>query len=222
MAVRQRRPDSSGWRRRDGPGRHWSTSSRSSARERVAIIGASTDPGSISARPAAYLRRLGFAGRRFVVHPRRSRCPGIQRRPSTARPDRPPDVALVLLSPHRGTWCAPANAWRSARTLPSSSPPASRASSGPSGAPSSRTSCRPSRLSDHRAQLQRRLAVLSQAALCFSSVLLDDDPSWRERLAGHPVRRDRQRFAARPCSDAASGCVIGSARATSSVSARSS
>lgn len=65
---------------------------------RLALVGASTNPGSISARPARFLRRLGYAGEVAVIHPHASEVMGFDAVPSLSDLDVAPDVAMVLVS----------------------------------------------------------------------------------------------------------------------------
>jgi acyl-CoA synthetase (NDP forming) len=63
----------------------------------VAIVGASADPHKTAGKPAAYLKKHGFAGRLYLINPRYSAIDGIGCLPSVADLPEAPDVGLVLL-----------------------------------------------------------------------------------------------------------------------------
>lgn len=142
----------------------------------IALIGASTDESSISARPARYLRRLGYAGAVNVVHPRERVVGGYPAVPSLSDLPEPPDVAMVVVSAPRVVdalqQCADVGT-RAAVIIASGF-------EGPAGEALRR------QLEDFLAghpglrvvgpNCNGVLAVDSGAALCFSSVLLDEDP----------------------------------------------
>jgi acyl-CoA synthetase (NDP forming) len=63
----------------------------------VAIVGASADRRKTAGKPAAYLKKHGYAGRLYLVNPRYSEIDGVACFPSVADLPEAPDVALVLL-----------------------------------------------------------------------------------------------------------------------------
>jgi acetate---CoA ligase (ADP-forming) len=65
----------------------------------VAIIGASGDFSKTAGKPAAYLKKHGFAGRLFLVNPRYAEIDGVRCYSSVAELPEAPDVGLVLLGP---------------------------------------------------------------------------------------------------------------------------
>ena len=67
----------------------------------VAIIGASGDPQKTSGRPAAYLRKHGYAGKIFPVNPKLDRIGDWPCYPDIASLPEVPDVAIVLLGAER-------------------------------------------------------------------------------------------------------------------------
>ena len=67
----------------------------------VAIIGASGDPQKTSGRPAAYLRKHGYAGKIFPVNPKLDRIGEWPCYPDIASLPEVPDVAMVLLGAER-------------------------------------------------------------------------------------------------------------------------
>ncbi len=69
--------------------------------ERVALIGASTDPTKNTARPLRYLRRHGYGGQVFPVHPTAREIEGIPAYPSLSDVPGPVDHAFILLSADR-------------------------------------------------------------------------------------------------------------------------
>ncbi|MGC4109311.1 MAG: acetate--CoA ligase family protein [Nocardioides sp.] len=145
---------------------------------KVALVGASTQQGSISARPAEFLRRLGYPGTVVAVHPSAEQVGGHPAFPSYvgASEGGTPDVALVLL---------PAAAVPAAldEIAEAGTPAAIVVASGFEGAEGAEL-----RAEVHDVLAQRRelrvvgpncngvLSVGGRAPLCFSSVLLDQDP----------------------------------------------
>ena len=67
----------------------------------VAIVGASADPTRTAGRPAVYLRKHGYTGKLFLVHPRVRAIDGLECYPSVADLPEAPDVGLVLLGRER-------------------------------------------------------------------------------------------------------------------------
>lgn len=68
---------------------------------RIALIGASADPTRLTARAQLYLRKHGFDGDIFPVHPRESQVLGERAYPSVADIAGPVDFAYILLNtPH--------------------------------------------------------------------------------------------------------------------------
>jgi acetate---CoA ligase (ADP-forming) len=65
----------------------------------VAIVGASGDFSKTAGKPAAYLKKHGFAGRLFLVNPRYPDIDGVRCYSSVAELPEAPDVGLVLLGP---------------------------------------------------------------------------------------------------------------------------
>jgi len=63
----------------------------------VAIVGASADRQKTAGKPAAYLRKHGYAGELWLVNPRYPQIDGNACVPSVAELPEAPDVALVLL-----------------------------------------------------------------------------------------------------------------------------
>ncbi|WP_116953374.1 acetate--CoA ligase family protein [Jiangella endophytica] len=63
----------------------------------VAVIGASADPGRLTGRPLRILRRHGFAGEVFVVHPREDEIDGVRCYRSVTELPSVPDVLIVML-----------------------------------------------------------------------------------------------------------------------------
>src|SRR3954471_24469902 len=63
----------------------------------VALIGASADPTSISARPLRLLRQHGFGGGIYPVNPKYTELQGLQVYPSIASVPGPVDLALVVV-----------------------------------------------------------------------------------------------------------------------------
>jgi acetate---CoA ligase (ADP-forming) len=63
----------------------------------VAIIGASADRRKTAGKPAAYLRKHGYAGAVYLVNPRYTSIDDMPSLPNIAALPEPPDVALVLL-----------------------------------------------------------------------------------------------------------------------------
>ncbi|MCA1646314.1 MAG: acetate--CoA ligase family protein [Chloroflexi bacterium] len=63
----------------------------------VALIGASADPGSISARPLRLLQQHGFAGRLYPVNPKYHELRGLAVYPTIAAVPAPVDLALVVV-----------------------------------------------------------------------------------------------------------------------------
>ncbi|MDB5802946.1 MAG: CoA-binding domain protein [Betaproteobacteria bacterium] len=71
------------------------------APRRVAVIGASGDPGKTAGRPIAYLQKHGFAGEIYPVNPRSAEIAGLKCYPDVASLPQAPDVAIVLVGPER-------------------------------------------------------------------------------------------------------------------------
>lgn len=63
----------------------------------VCVVGASSDPGSISGRPARILQRHGFSGGLFLVNPKRDEIDGVPCFPSVGALPSVPDVAIIVL-----------------------------------------------------------------------------------------------------------------------------
>jgi acetate---CoA ligase (ADP-forming) len=63
----------------------------------VVFIGASADPGRLTGRPLRYLRRHGFAGDVYLVHPRETEIDGVPAVRSVPELPVAPDVAVVML-----------------------------------------------------------------------------------------------------------------------------
>lgn len=142
----------------------------------VAIVGASTDPASISARPARYLSRLGFDGEVTLVNRAATSILGHPAVTSLTELERAPDVALLLV-PADGVLPA----LRQCAEIGTSA--AIAIASGFEGsAGAARRAEVLSFLAEHPAirlvgpNGNGVLSVPSRAALCFSSVLLDEDP----------------------------------------------
>jgi len=66
----------------------------------IAVIGASTDPGKISGRPVAYLKKY-YKGRIYPVNPRAEQVQGLKSYVSVTDIQEPVDLALVLVSAER-------------------------------------------------------------------------------------------------------------------------
>ncbi|EPX76627.1 acetate--CoA ligase family protein [Salipiger mucosus] len=64
----------------------------------VALIGASSDPGKTTARPLRYLRKHGFEGRVFPIHPTAATVGGTTAYPDLASVPEPVDHAFILLA----------------------------------------------------------------------------------------------------------------------------
>lgn len=62
---------------------------------RVAVVGASNDPGKITGRPIGYMLRRGFKGEIFPVNPNRSEIQGLKAYPSLAAIGQPVGLAIV-------------------------------------------------------------------------------------------------------------------------------
>lgn len=62
---------------------------------RVAVVGASNEPGKITGRPIAYMLRRGFNGEIFPVNPNRAEVQGLKAYPSLAAIGQPVDLAMV-------------------------------------------------------------------------------------------------------------------------------
>jgi acetate---CoA ligase (ADP-forming) len=146
--------------------------------ERVALVGASTQPGSISSRPADFLRRLGFPGSVVAVHPSADVVSGYPAVPSYAEAARDvaPDVALVLL-PARAVPQA-LDEIAVAGTLA-----AIVVASGFEGEAGAALRAETEAVLSRHPHLRvvgpncnGVLSVAGRAPLCFSSVLLNDDP----------------------------------------------
>ncbi|TPG44788.1 CoA-binding protein [Roseomonas nepalensis] len=67
----------------------------------VAVIGASADPGKLTARPVSYLLRHGYPGRILPVNPRGGEIAGLRCHPDIASLPEAPDAAIVLLEHDR-------------------------------------------------------------------------------------------------------------------------
>ena len=67
----------------------------------VAVIGASADPGKLTARPVSYLLRHGYGGAIYPVNPRGGEISGLRCHPDIASLPEAPDAAIVLLDPDR-------------------------------------------------------------------------------------------------------------------------
>src|SRR5919205_265617 len=63
----------------------------------VALIGASADAASISARPLRLLRQHGYAGALYPVNPKYDELQGLRVYPSIADVPPPVDLALVMV-----------------------------------------------------------------------------------------------------------------------------
>ncbi|GAC1574564.1 MAG: acetate--CoA ligase family protein [Candidatus Dormibacteria bacterium] len=63
----------------------------------VVFIGASADPARLTGRPLRYLRRHGFEGEVFLVHPKHSEIDGVPAVRSVSEIPHPPDVAVIML-----------------------------------------------------------------------------------------------------------------------------
>lgn len=63
----------------------------------IAIIGASADPSSISARPLRMLRQLGYGGAIYPVNPKYAELQGLRVYASVADTPEPADLALVIV-----------------------------------------------------------------------------------------------------------------------------
>lgn len=68
---------------------------------RVAIIGASADPGKLTGRPMAYLQRHGFSGEIYPVNPRYETIGGLPCYADVASLPHAPDVGIVLVGADR-------------------------------------------------------------------------------------------------------------------------
>jgi acyl-CoA synthetase (NDP forming) len=67
----------------------------------VAIVGASSDPQSLTGRPVAYLQSHGFAGDIYPINPRYQTVAGLTCYPDAASLPHPPDVGIVLVGANR-------------------------------------------------------------------------------------------------------------------------
>ncbi len=67
----------------------------------VAIVGASSDPKSLTGRPIAYLQQHGFAGDIYPINPRYQSVAGLACYPDAAALPSPPDVGIVLVGADR-------------------------------------------------------------------------------------------------------------------------
>lgn len=65
--------------------------------ERIAIIGASSNPDAIGGRPLRLLRQLGYPGRVYPVNPRHETVGDVQAFPSIASVPEPVDLAIVAV-----------------------------------------------------------------------------------------------------------------------------
>lgn len=65
------------------------------AATRVAVVGASSDPGKLTGRPIAYMLERGFKGEIIPINPSRTEIQGLRAYPSLAAVDRPIDLALI-------------------------------------------------------------------------------------------------------------------------------
>lgn len=63
----------------------------------IAIVGASTDPDSISGRPLRFLREHGYPGRVYPVNPRHRSVLGVPAYASIAEVPEPVDLALIAV-----------------------------------------------------------------------------------------------------------------------------
>src|SRR5215467_4484474 len=63
----------------------------------VALIGASADAQSISARPLRLLRQHGFAGAIYPINPKYTQLQGLPVYPSIGEVPEPVDLALVVV-----------------------------------------------------------------------------------------------------------------------------
>src|SRR4030081_2548424 len=63
----------------------------------VALIGASADPSSISARPLRLLRQHGYAGGLYPVNPKYQELAGLRVDPAIGAVPAPVDLALVVV-----------------------------------------------------------------------------------------------------------------------------
>ena len=63
----------------------------------IAIIGASSNPETLSGRPLGYLKQHGFAGRIYPVNPTRDEVQGVKSYPSVTAIPEPIDVAMVAV-----------------------------------------------------------------------------------------------------------------------------
>ncbi len=70
------------------------------AATRVAVVGASNDPGKATGRPIAYMLKRGFAGEIFPVNPSRSEVQGLRAYPSLAAIGQPVDLAIIGTAPN--------------------------------------------------------------------------------------------------------------------------
>ena len=68
---------------------------------RVAVIGASADPGTTAGRPVAYLQKHGFSGDIYPVNPKADRIGDLTCYPDIASLPEVPDVGIVLLGAER-------------------------------------------------------------------------------------------------------------------------
>lgn len=68
---------------------------------RVAVIGASADPGKTAGRPVAYLQKHGFSGDIYPVNPKADRIGDLPCYPDIASLPEVPDVGIVLLGAER-------------------------------------------------------------------------------------------------------------------------
>jgi acyl-CoA synthetase (NDP forming) len=68
---------------------------------RIALIGASADPGKLTARAQIHLRRHGFAGELFPINPSAAEVLGERAYPSLAEVPGPVDHAFILLGAER-------------------------------------------------------------------------------------------------------------------------
>jgi len=66
----------------------------------VALIGASADPSSISARPLRLLRQHGYAGGLYPVNPKYDALLGLRVYPSISAVPETVDMALVIVPAH--------------------------------------------------------------------------------------------------------------------------
>jgi acetate---CoA ligase (ADP-forming) len=63
----------------------------------VVFIGVSADPARLTGRPLRYLRRHGFEGEVFLVHPRRDEIDGVKAVRRVSNLPYAPDVAVIML-----------------------------------------------------------------------------------------------------------------------------